>query len=322
MGFGGDVSGEVLSINVKVGDVVESGTVLATLDDVDLQRDVEDAQVELDRAVDDREDAIVQWEQDVADAEKALADAERDLTIARLEYSDTSLEEARVNLKWAQKGESDTKSDYEKAQTNWPPIPVDSYRDSWHRAIDERELSEMRLADAENAYKVQGLELQGYESNVDKAGRDLAALEGGIEASYDRAVEDAQKDLDRAKEALEHAQIVAPWRATVLAVNVSPGTIIDSSTAVITLLNMDEGLFFVTQDLSEQHIANIYPGQRAIVTLRTFADEPIQGTVDAVVPQSGETEADAYFTVYVRLDSTELRLLPGLTGRVEIYTGE
>ncbi len=325
LGFSGGVSGRVLTVTVKAGDAVQAGDVLALLDDADLQREVDKAQLALDRALADREQALAQWERDVADAEKALADAERTLATARLQYSDTSLEEARNNLKWAQKSESDRKAEYEKAQTMWPPIPVDSYRDSWHRAIDERAMAEKRLADAENAYQAEALELKEYESDVAKAERDLVALEGGIDASYDHAIEDAEIELAEAQEALENARLAAPWEAIVLSVDAAPGATVGADTSVVTLLDVEDGLRFVTQNLSEQHVANVYPGQRAVVTLRTFAETPLEGTVEAVVPQMDEEEAvDARFTVRVRLAPTDpssgLRLLPGLTGRVEIYT--
>jgi multidrug efflux pump subunit AcrA (membrane-fusion protein) len=321
MSFGGEASGQVLSIEVKAGDAVEAGDLLATLDDTELQRAVDEAQLALDRAIADREDAVEQWEQDVADAEKTLADAERTLTTARLEFSDTDLEEARVSLKWAQRSEADRKDEYEEARVQWPPIPIDEQRAAWERAIDDRMLAEKRLADAEEAYTAEALKLQGYEADVVEAERDLAALEDGIEASHDREIEDARIELAKAEEDLAHAKITAPWAAIVLSVDVAPGADVDVGTPIITLLNVKEGLRFVTQDLSEQHIADVYPGQRAVVTLRTFADAPLEGTVEAVVPQVEETEeADARFTIYVRLDPTDLRLLPGLTGRVEIYT--
>jgi multidrug efflux pump subunit AcrA (membrane-fusion protein) len=326
MGFGGEVSGEVLSIAVKAGDVVAAGDLLATLDDAELQRAVDEAQLALDRAVADRDDAVEQWEQDVADAEKTLADAERELTIARLEFSDTDLEEARVNLKWAQRSEADRKDEYEKARVQWPPIPIDEQRAAWERAIDDRLMAERRLADAEEAHTVEALKLQGLEADVAQAERDLAALQDGIEASYDRDIEDAQIELDKAQEDLAHARIVAPWAAIVLSVDAVSGADVDASTPIVTLLNVEDGLRFVTRDLSEQHIADVYPGQRAVVTLRTFAGEPLESTVEAVVPQVDETgeteETDARFTIIVRLPATDIRLLPGLTGRVEIYTGE
>lgn len=324
MSFGGEASGEVLTIAVKAGDVVEAGALLAELDDTELQREVDEAQLTLDRAVADLEEATQQWEQDVADAEKTLADAERELTTARLEYSDTDLEEARDTLKWAQKSESDRKAEYEEAMTLWPPRPVDAERDAWHRAIDDREIAEMRLVDAENSHRAEALKLQGYEADVAKAERDLAALENGIESTYERAVEDARVSLTKAQENLEHARIVAPWAAIVLSVDVAPGADVDATTSIVTLLDVTDGLRFVTRDLSEQHIANVLPGQHAVVTLRTYAGSPLEGTVEAVVPQvESEEGEDSRFTVYVQLepvDDADLRLLPGLSGRVEIYT--
>jgi multidrug resistance efflux pump len=313
----------VLSVEVNAGDAVAAGDLLATLDNTELQRAVDEAQLALDRAIADREDAVKQWEQDVADAEKTLADAERELTIARLEFSDTDLEEARVSLKWAQRSEADRKDEYEKARVQWPPIPIDEQRAAWERSIDDRMLAEKRLVDAEETHTVEALKLKGYEADVTEAERDRAALEDGIEASYDREIEDARIELAKAQEDLAHARITAPWAAIVLSVDAVAGTDVDASTPIVTLLNVEDGLRFVTQDLSEQHIADVYPGQRAVVTLRTFADEPLEGTVEAVVPQVEETEeADARFTIYILLPATNIRLLPGLTGRVEIYTGD
>ena len=171
MSFGSEASGEVLSIGVKAGDTVESGDLLAELDDTELQRKVDEAQLALDRAVVDLEEAALQWERDLADAKQTLAEAERALTIARLEFSDTDLEEARDTLKWAQKSESDRKAEYEEAMTLWPPRPVDAQRDAWHRAIDDREIAEKRLVDAENSHRAEALKLQGYEEDVAKAQR-------------------------------------------------------------------------------------------------------------------------------------------------------
>ena len=321
LGFGGGVSGQVLTITVKAGDVIQAGDLLALLDDTELQRAVADARLALDRALTDRERALQQWERDVADAEKALADAERALTTARLQFSDTSLEEARTALDRARRAESDAEETLEKARVMWPPVPLDRYHDTLERAIRDRELAEMRLADTEDAHSVSHLELEAREEDVAQAGRALAALEEGIAPTYERAIEDAESQLAQAEEALEHARLTAPWAAIVLSVDVAPETTVGAGTPVVTLLNVEDGLRFVTQNLSEQHIADIYPGQRAVVTLLAFAETPLEGMVEAVVPQVEEVVAtDARFTVHVRLAPTDLRLLPGLTGRVEILT--
>jgi HlyD family secretion protein len=323
LGFGGDVSGEVLTITVRPGDTVQAGDPLALLDATDLERAVDDAHLALERATADREQALEQWEQDVADAEQSLAAAERALSIARLDLTETDLEEARTNLDRARQAEADAQRDYENVTVFWPPINTEPFYESWQRAIRDRELAEMRLADAEDAHGVAHLELEGLEEDVAQAERDLAALEGGVEPSYDRAVEDAEQELADAEEALRHARLTAPWAAIVLSVDVAPGASINAGTAVVTLLNVEDGLHFVTQNLSEQHIAAIRPGQRAVVTLRTFATTPLEGTVEAAVPLiSDDSDDDARFAVHVRLPPTDLALLPGLTGRVEIFTEE
>ena len=329
LAFGGGVSGQVLTITVKAGDTVQASDLLALLDDTDLQQAVDDAQLALNRAIADREQALKQWERDVADAEKALADAERALTTARLQYSDTSVEEARTSLKRARQAEADAKSHYED-MLEWFFGSDEAY-DAWQRAIRERELAEMRLADAEDAHSADYLELEAREADVAQAEQSLAALEEGIASTYERAIEDAESQLAETEKALPHARLTAPWEAIVLSVDVAPGAAISAGTPVVTLLNVEDGLHFVTQNLSEQHVADVYPGQQAVVMLRTFAETPLEGTIEAVVPQVGEAaDTDARFTVHVRLAPTDpsgasgqaLRLLPGLTGRVEILTGE
>jgi len=331
LGFGGGVSGQVLTITVQAGDAVQTGDLLALLGDTELQRTLEEAQITLDRAIADRDLALQQWEQDVVDAEQALAEAERALAAARLEFSETSVEEARIALERAQQAEIDAEEEYKNAVAWYlPPIQEMKY-EAWQSAIRDRELAEMRLTDAEDSQSINSLDLDTSEDEVAKAERELATLERGIEPSYDRAIQDAEQELIKAQEAVERARLVAPWAAIVLSIDVAPQANVGADTPVVTLLNVEDGLRFVTENLSEQHIAAVYPGQRAVVTLRTFPETPLEGTVEAVVPQMEESvDTDARFTIHIRLAPADpsndpeqsLRLLPGLTGRVEIFTGE
>jgi multidrug resistance efflux pump len=407
LAFEGGVSGRVLTVAVRPGDELQAGDLLALLDESDLQRAVDDAQLALerasadreraqpqwerdvasaehnlasaeravegaqlalDRAVADQERAQQQWERDVADAELALAEAERALTSAQLQYTDTPLEQARTSLEQAQKAEKDAEQQYQDmlAWYPWEASLTDPYHEYWQNAIRNREFAEMQLADAQNAYSAQYLGLEssetsvtraeqtlavlqqglapGYEraiedaeralvsaqSDVTQAELALAALQEGIAPGYARAVEDAERALALAQRNLGYARLVAPWPAIALAVHVAPGATTAPGTPVVTLLNVQDGLLFVTYDLGEQHVADVHVGQRAVVTLRAFADQPLEGTVEAVIPLEGGDAASAHFGVRVRLEPTDpssdsgqsLRLMPGLTGRVEIFAGE
>ena len=117
----------------------------------------------------------------------------------------------------------------------------------------------------------------------------------------------AERELTQAQEALEHTHLIAPWAAIVLSVDVAPEANVGAGAPVVTLLNVEDGLRF----------------HRAVVTLRTFAQTPVEGSVEAVVPQINQgSNTGAHFTVHVRLAPTDLRLLPGLTGRVEIIADD
>jgi hypothetical protein len=323
---------------------------------------VDDAQLALDRAIADHERAHQQWERDVASAEQSLAEAERALTTARLQYTDTPIEQARTTLELAQQAEADAKKAYEEVQAF--PIHTEPYHDAWQRAIRGRELAEMQLADTKNVHSAAYLGLESREADVAQAERTLAVLKEGLAPGYVRAVEDAERALvraqetlthtrltapwlglapgyaravedteralARAQETLAHARLTAPWTALVLSVNVAPEATVGPGAPVVTLLDVQDGLLFITHNLGEQHAASIYPGQRALVTLRAFAGEPLEGTVEAVISQGETAAASAHFTVHVRLAPTDpssdsgqsLRLLPGMTGRVEIFVEE
>lgn len=325
LGFSGGVSGEIISLTVRAGDVVTAGAALARLDDTDLRLAVDRAQLTLDRAVLDRERAELQWKQDVADAQLSLETAQRTLEAARLQYSSTSVEEATTMLERWLAAEADAKRAYETPLFgDYTPDDIkESNYKAWQNAIREREFAEMHLRDARNARSVRALDIEAREQDIVQAERKLAALEAGIAPTYDRAIEDAERELAKAKTALENIVLIAPWNAIVLSVDIAPKATVAAGTPVVTLLNIEDGLRFVSENLSEQHVAALRQGQRATITLRAYPQTPLGGTVEAIIPQAKAAEtADARFTVRVRLDPTELSLLPGLTGRAEITTGE
>ena len=114
------------------------------------------------------------------------------------------------------------------------------------------------------------------------------------------------------------AQLTAPIAGTVLAVNVAPGALINAGMPVVVVQNTAV-LQFQTSNLSERDLAQVTPGQSVALTLKTFPNDPLTGTVARIVPEASGTVGDAAtFTAVIDLDPTDLALLPGMTGRVEI----
>ena len=102
----------------------------------------------------------------------------------------------------------------------------------------------------------------------------------------------AQNNLERAIEAQDDINLVAPWSGTVLSVEVAPGTLVGSGSPIVTLLDSTQFEFHTT-NLSERDLAKISLGQSAVVTLKAYPDETIEATVVRVGWQAGEHQSAA-----------------------------
>lgn len=362
LAFDGGVSGQILTVTVKAGDVVQAGDLLAVLDDTELQRAVNDAQVNLDQATINRGQTIAQADVNVRLAQLDLADAREGASDAELAAAYAAIRDARVGLEAAQHTYSSTLNSAYDAGVRSRKLEFDWYVGHYQRqkaayeqghlsqsshdhAMNDMISAEGRLNEAIDRAHVEEIQAENRvdqaRSTLYQAWKELELLQNSpltetllrAELAVDQALVErekaradligAERELARAQEALEHTHLIAPWAAIVLSVDVAPEANVGAGAPVVTLLNVKDGLRFVTQNLSEQHIADIYPGHRAVVTLRTFAQTPVEGSVEAVVPQvGGASDTGAHFTVHVRLAPTDLRLLPGLTGRVEIFADD
>jgi HlyD family secretion protein len=345
----GTTSGELLALHVQAGQKIKAGDLIAVLDDAELQKAVEDAQTALQRAIEDRdkaeadaqekyeressdaekkyeqesEDAEVKYEQESEDARRALETAQRDLEQTVMQPPTTAVTEAQAE------------DDYRQALDRpWENQSIrDSLYKSWQVRIKERELAELRLQDAKTSLQAHYMDVEAKKTAVANAEADLARVERDevekdevekdeIDPSLERAITDAERKLEEAQQQLADARLYAPWDALVMSVDSGVGATIGSGTTIVTLLNVKE-MYFVTENLSERHVAQIQTGQQARVTLRTYPDTVLTGQIEFILPRlERQTENDARFAAYIRLDESEVDLLPGMTGRVEIVTQE
>jgi multidrug resistance efflux pump len=360
LAFPENAVGRLQSIGVSLGQRVEAGDLLAVLDEGELTRAVRKARRDLDRALEDQakgeadvernyqrqsddaqrtydravRDAEQKYERELEEARRTLAQVERDLQQAQMQPPTTSLAEAEAELNRALTREADAADAYEQALDRpWERQEIrDSLYKDWQAAIVDRELAQLRLEDAQIALRVYRLDLAAKREAVENASADLEGVEKDpvdpreevereVNLAYERAVEDARLQLAEAEQDLENARLYAPWDGLVLSIEAGVGSTVGAGQAVVVLLNV-EALYFVTQNLSERHVAQLQPGQRAQVTLRAYPDVVLGGTVDVVLPKLDRAaDTDARFVAYIRLDESALDLLPGMTGRVEVVTG-
>jgi multidrug resistance efflux pump len=343
LSFPSGASGELLALDVRVGQRVQAGDRIATIDDGELQRAVQDAGRALERAIEDREraqtdaeetyeqqrdDAQEQYEEALRQAERKLAAAQNALERAQMQPPTTTLTEAKVNLRRALGAEAEAHDDYKQALDRpWEPQSIrDSLYEQWQERITDRGLAERRLKDAELSLGAYALDLEAKEQDVVQAEEDLSRVKleeverPEEDLSYERAVQDAQRKLAETQDALADAQLYAPWAGLVTSIDATVGDRVGAGTPIVTLDDVTQ-LYFVTGNLSERHVAQLRPGQQAEITLRAYPDTVVTGQIDSVIPQSEQAPGDeARFAAYIRLDETSLDLLPGMTGRVEVWT--
>ena len=351
-----EANGRLVTLNVTPGDEIAAGDVVATLDDTALQDGVTSANLQLAQSENGLAQAqlsldnLVEWEPDettIAVAEANLVAAEA--ALSQLQDSEANsgnnLTAANVQINQAQRFLADVQKAYDQAHD---PARDWELNDPWRAEAlkAEREGTARSLTEAQEqlavAYANYNLAAAGLnnESAVANAEATIASAQQALDSALTGpkeseiaaaqlqvdqaalAVEQSQFALQQAEDALSKAVLVAPVGGTVLTVSASVGATIGAGSPILTLLNTD-ALEFHTSNLSERDLAQISIGQTAEISLRAYAEVLLTGRVTRVVPTSSGLLGDAaVFTVVVTLDATELTLLPGMTGRIEIVGEE
>ena len=351
-----ETNGRLVSLNVKPGDVIAAGAVVATLDDGALQDAVMSANLQVAQSVNSLAQAqlsldnLVTWEPDeaaIAVAEANLAAAQAALTQLQNDEANSgiSLTSANVQINQAQRFLEDVQEAYDQAHDPardwelndpWRAEALKAEREATTRSLTEAQ-EQLSVAYANYNIAAAGLNnesaLANAEATIASAQQALAAaLQGPKESDITAAqlqvdqaalaVEQSEFSLQQAEDALTRAELVTPVGGTVLSVMASVGGVVGAGTPIMTILNTDE-LEFHTSNLSERDLAQISSGQAAEITLRAYAEDLLSGSVARIVPTSSGVLGDAaVFTVVVTLDETDLMLLPGMTGRIEIIGNE
>jgi len=136
-------------------------------------------------------------------------------------------------------------------------------------------------------------------------------------AVVEAQVQQARTILEKAKEALSRAQLLAPFDGTISAVYLSPGEWAGPGAPVVELLDTTRWRV-ETRNVSELNIGRIRVGQEAIVRVMAFRGEELRGRVDAISPVAVVQQGDTTYTVFIELEPTDLNLRPGMNAEVAI----
>ncbi len=136
--------------------------------------------------------------------------------------------------------------------------------------------------------------------------------------------EQRKSDLQRAKTNLRYASIYSPIDGVVISRSVDVGQTVAASYTTPTLFTIAQDLsrMQVEADVDEADIGQVKVNQRVTFTVDAYPDDLFNGTVTQVRLEPIETSNVITYTVIIRADNNEGKLMPGLTASISIVTAE
>ena len=291
---------EVLQLNVKEGDRVKRGQVLAVLDSDTLKEEIKRA--------------------------------EDQLALAKVESSETSSRSAQnVELAKAQLEDKlkDQQTAYEKAVLERDEIK--RKYDNIKTLVDAGIETEEALKEIQNTYDTAQQAVDSYtveDGKVVATAADLKSIENSADntaGSRAKNIAMLQTELNNKRKDLEECQIVSPIDGTITRVNIKLGRFADDTDddkPMFVVENIDQ----LEMDIlvSEYDIGKIEIGQTATITADILKGETVEGIVDRISP-TGEEKAGSTERVIpttVRITGDAKGLIAGINAKAEILISQ
>ena len=131
-------------------------------------------------------------------------------------------------------------------------------------------------------------------------------------------------DLQQARTNLGYANIYSPIKGVVLSRDIDEGQTVAASYSTPTLFTIAQDLkeMQVEADVDEADIGNVKEGQRVEFTVDAYIGETFNGIVTQVRLDPTVTSNVVTYTVVIKAENEDLKLKPGLTATISIFTLE
>ncbi len=182
------------------------------------------------------------------------------------------------------------------------------------------------LTSAESTLNYETANFQRYQTLFDK-GLVSANDYESAKLSYEKARQTAassRENVQKAQTNLGYATITSPIDGVVLSKSVEEGQTVAASFNTPELFNIAQDLtdMRVIADIDEADIGGVKEGQRVSFTVDAFPDDKFEGQVTQVRQQATTTSNVVTYEVVISAPNKDLKLKPGLTANVTIYTLE
>jgi RND family efflux transporter MFP subunit len=350
--FGFGTSGQIIAMDVKIGDHVEAGQVLGKLDDTAAQAALDQAKRNLadlstPAAIAQAQQAVAQaevditnahtslqrlispdvmyWEGQVATAEETLKAAQTDGGTSPTTAQQAKIDQANAALKRAQ----DNLQAAKLAYINIYVPATFSYQVTHQETINLRvtDVTTTEIvppSDAEIAAARATYQLALEKQKEAQAYLDLLngkALPQDVPGSSLTSLVAAQTALQTAQDNLNATQLISPITGTVIDVTANVGDNVSNS-SIITVADISQpytiDAYFDTEDW-----LNVKAGYVANITFDALPGQSFKGKVTVVYPTLDTSSNSSLVHVTVKLTETIDSSLPiGATAAVDVISGQ
>lgn len=192
--------------------------------------------------------------------------------------------------------------------------------------LSELNTAKANLASAQSSLNYQAANMERYKTLYKKGLVSADEYENAL-LTYRQAkeqVSSSKENVQRAQTNLGYATITSPIDGTVISKSVEEGQTVAASFNTPELFTIAKDLtnMQVVANVDEADIGGVKEGDRVTFTVDAYPDDTFEGTVKQVRLEATTTNNVVTYEVVISAPNADLKLKPGLTANVTIYTQE
>lgn len=310
-----ETTGRINTSVTKVGANVAVGTVLATLENAELNQRLSQADAALDQALGQagmEDDTIRQARREEENAKKYLDDIE-DLEDQKVSSADKNYENALIYQDAA-------KAYYEKVKDDSGENSVGT-KSAYVSYVSAKNATDSANESKQTARKSRDVSVRTASNTYKSAKEKVASLESNNkELVSNAAIQSARAGYQLALSALEKAKLKAPVNGVITKLNYKVGEVLGSARGQ-SFGKMISKDYILEANAPESDIVNLSLGQKALVTFdSTGSEEIFEAEILEIEPDATVIQDVVYYVVKFRLASSDSRLKPGMSADISVET--
>ena len=327
-----EIDGKLAELDVKLGDKVKKGQLLAKLDDATLQYKLEEAQLALleltsPEAIANAKLAVTTAEANVITAQTALNNEQYWQNTALTKNYYASYVIAKDNLDRAQKAYDNAKVGEYINNANEANAYQSLYNAQQAYNTAEYYYSLYSQAPTQRQIDAAQATLDLDKAELTNAQNYLAALTGGTvptdaTGSNLAALRQAQLDVKTAQTNLDSATLYAPMAGTVMTLNVTDGEAISANTTIMTIDDVSQATIQFYLDPSDWTNAKV--GYETSVSFDALTGQTFTGKVTEIMPELVTAQGSSMVEGMALLDKSvdEIGLPIGVEASIDVISGQ